>query len=214
VSGSGGADGTGRAREGTRTYGIVEALDARDRDLGLSRSGPVLAAVEDAARDGSAPTEGRAVFVVTVDREKGVSVTLRDADKNVDAWRALAELVKAKAIGKPTRIPPGARGIVAHIEVSAAVTWPDGRRVRDTEKGAEGEIKGFTVHEDGTLETPRAGVQVHGKVCDATLRTPGLRVGGGWIQIIDPISGKCSVENIGTTAQRIVHGRILSEGRL
>lgn len=199
-----------------RTYGVAEALDERDRDLGLSRGGPLLAATEEAARE-SGPTEGRAVFGLTIDRNHDVVVSLERADENIEAWRAIIALAKAKALSKSVRIPPTARGIYVQIELDASVVWPDGQKAKDTKKPIETSANGVTVEDDaqgGTLTTPQAAVRAPGKVCSSTLRTPGARIGHGRIELLDPVVGTCSLENAGSTGQRVVHGRIVKETRL
>ncbi len=182
--------------------GLREALDARDQELGLGRAGPLLRATEDAVREGAGP-DGKATFLVSVDRNGLVDVTLENADKEADAWRRLIAAIKTNAEkGKPVRLPPNARALVAKIEIEAEIRWPDGRRVKDTQKPSGFYAEPPAVGSAG-VKLPDVGFEANGKVCQMRGSLGTLSIGGG-----------CSPENIGQVSTRVVHGRIVREQRL
>jgi hypothetical protein len=174
------------ARGISKSGGLVEGLDQADFAKGQGRGGAVLASVEAAARSNDAPTIGRVVFDVTVDRANVVTVSVVSASEDFRGWSNLAGAIATGVRSRKTRIPPGAQGLRVRVEVDAAVKYPDGRDVRST--------GGFVDPEHLTIGT-------QGKVCGIGLNPLG-------------ISGGCSPENIGGVAARIVHGRVLGESRL
>lgn len=185
------------------SYGLAGALDARDREVGMTRAGPLLTATEDAVREGRGPVEGKATFLVSVDHSGAVAVTLENADKEAEAWKGLIAAIQSKAEhGKPVRIPPNARGVLARIEINAELVWPSGQQVKDTDKPSGFYAQAPAVSSAG-VRLPDVGVEIQGKICSARLSVTSLSIAGG-----------CSVENIGMPSQRVVHGRIAEERRL
>jgi hypothetical protein len=195
------------------SLGLVEALDAADRSLGLSRAGPLLAAAEDATRE-AGPDDGHATLEVCVDTGRHASVAVASVSANLAAWEVVARLLEGKAREKPLRIPPTARGLCATIALETAIRWPDGQRVADTQKGIEGKLTGPRGADGNTLSVPEASLRASGKVCHGLVRTPGARIADGRIEILPLLEGGCSVENIGSAGQRVVHGRVVAERRL
>lgn len=190
--------------------GLNRALTARDRELGMGRGGPVLAAVEQAIRDGNGP-DGKATFVVRVDRNGTVDVNLRTAERNPQSWRELAAGIQAQMKkARPIRFAPKSDALEVTIQVEADLRWPDGRRVEDTSKPggfyaepgilAAGQKKPVAA---GKGALPDVGFEAHGKICDLRISLATLSIGGG-----------CSPENAGVAARRVVHGRIVDEQSL
>lgn len=196
------------ARPPSRTGGLVEGLDARDREVGLGHGGPVLSAVEEAARvPGESAPEGHATFEVTVHRSGSVNVSVRNATDGT--WESLREAIVRGVAAKRVTLPTSASGMRFVIAIDARVQWPDGKRSADV--GTKPLLSmgpgSKTPNQPGLSfqNVPMVGVVHQGKVCS---------VGGAVYPGFVAIGGGCSPENIGQPAARIVHGRIESEARL
>ncbi len=85
------------------TGGLAEGLVARDVELGLGRGGPVLTAVEEAARMSDDPVDGNATFGVSVFSDGAVVATLLGASSHSASWSRVAD-----TIGHTLRSPPHA----------------------------------------------------------------------------------------------------------
>lgn len=193
-------------KSGSTTGGVTEALDARDRALGLSRGGEVLSAMEDVARHGDAPIRGGATFDVVVDARGSVAVSLVDASEGHEAWARQVAAMRDAVGRRHVRLPPGAKGLKITVRLESRVTYVDGRDPR--KNGTHVVTQGLAVEETKTqirFKLPSVTVGVVGKVCGAGVHVglDGVSLGGG-----------CSPENIGSPIVRVVSGRVLGEARL
>jgi hypothetical protein len=196
------------------TGGVAEGLDAHDASIGLGRGGPVLSALEAAAAGRDAPTEGKASFDVTIDTQGHVAVSLVAASVNYDAWERVGLVMRGAMDPKLVRIPPGARGWHVVAEIEAKIQYPnsaDPKKMGTTFRGESLHLV-ENKHRVAANDPPiifkdrPPGLWLHhaGKVCsvDYNLLTP-------WM-----VSGGCDPANIGAHTMRVVHGRVVSEGRL
>ncbi|HEX3772579.1 MAG TPA: hypothetical protein VHV30_16990 [Polyangiaceae bacterium] len=173
------------------TGGVAEALAAHDRDVGIGRAGPLLEYVEAAAHDTMAPDEGTATFDVAVEASGRVSVALLDASSDEAGWTYVAHLVEHAVDVKRVRLPEGA-GWHAVVRVEAKAVFPNGVSPKTF----------------GTKLTARSGhiqFTTRGKICSlgVGVGVEGIALGGG-----------CDFTNAGARLARVVHGQILSDGRL
>jgi len=180
-----------RRAVGSTTGGVVEALDAHDAAIGLSRSGPLLTALEGAAEDSDAPPAGTATFDVGIEASGHVSVTLLDASSDQAGWSTVGNSTQRAIDPRRVRMPPDGSGWHAVVRVEARLVYPDG-----LDPG----------HLGTKVTASAAGVNftTAGKVCALSL-TVGLGLG---------INGGCDLANIGAHALRVVHGHVVREGRL
>ena len=187
------------------TGGLVEGLDSEDAARGMSRSGPLLSALEDATRASDTSVLGVATFDVAVDAAGGVTVSVLEASSAFAEWSRIAVATRASIVPARIRIPPGARGwhVVARLE--AKEQYPNGvdpRTLGTKLAGTRGSIHETKDRID--VQLPQATFATAGKVCSMAI-TVGLSPG---------ISGGCNPENIGAHLARVVEGRVVSEGRL
>lgn len=195
--------------------GLVEGLDARDLSIGLGRGGGmVVSALEAAAAGDAAPFEGRATFDVAIDASGHVSVALLNASSGAAQWARLGQATRASIDPSRLRIPPGARGWHVVADVEAKVQYPNGLDPKklDTHVEAAGariveNKERDEAHQPPLLfdKTPGVTLAHAGKVCTVRV-TLGLT--------LTPISGGCDPSNIGARAVRVVHGHVVSEGRM
>jgi hypothetical protein len=186
--------------------GLVEGLDAHDASIGMGRGGPVLVALEAAARGTDAPFEGTATFDVAVDTSGHVSIALVDASSASAQWSKVADATRTSLDPARLRIAPGAHGWHVVAQLEAKVQYPNGldpKSLGATAQATAGHVK--ERNESVDIELPRATLAVAGKVCSIRLDL-GLT--------LTPISGGCNPENIGMRPLRVVHGHVVSEGRL
>ncbi len=190
----------------SRTGGLIEGLDASDRERGLGRGGPVLSAVEEAAHSPDAPAEGFAEYEVLVRPGGSVDVVLLRDSNDRHAWAQIAPAIREGVSSRHVFIPRATSGMRFVVYVEAAIQFPDGKRPADfgtrtfTSTGWGGK------YEPGLSSpgVPMVGAVHTGKICSfGAAITPGMVA----------IGGACSPENIGVPAARVVHGRVLSEAR-
>lgn len=185
---------------------LVEALDALDVERGFGRGGPVVQAVEDAARDPGAPPEGVAIFDITIERSGAISVRVSEETANREDWERLTTYVASAVKKRAVRIPDGAQGLRVGVRVEAKIRYPDGRDPKKS--GAFASSTGLTTHETKDhvdIVLPSVTVGVRGKVCS----------GGLTLSAAGPsLSGGCSPENVGTHPERVVAGRQTYEARM
>jgi hypothetical protein len=194
--------------------GVVEGLDARDAALGLGRGGPVISALENAVAGSDAPFEGAATFDVGIDTSGHVSVALLESSVASPGWARVAAAARAAIDPSRVRIPPGARGWHVVARVEAKVQYPNGA---DPKKmGTHVEASPGKLVEDKARPHAHAPPIVLEKVPGVTLAHAGkvctVRITLGLTPV--PISGGCDPSNIGMNPLRVVHGHIVSEGRL
>lgn len=110
------------------TGGLLEGLEAHDRQLGLGPSGPVINALYRAAHTPDAPRIGAARFEVTVLKTGSVEVTLVSASDRSAEWAKVGVLA-AEAIRKtPPPISEPRSGTRMLIAVVAEEVFPNGTK--------------------------------------------------------------------------------------
>ena len=110
---------------------IQGELAARDRELGLSRASPLVTAAHEAASPSIAPDEGSATFEIQSDETgRVVSARLVSFGSDTSAWndvgRAIVTAMASDA--KRLRLPPGARGLRARLQITAQRVLPGGEK--------------------------------------------------------------------------------------
>jgi hypothetical protein len=108
---------------------IQAELAARDRELGLSRASPLVSAAHEAASPSIAPDEGSATFEIESDETgKVVSAKLVSFGGDTSAWNDVGRaIVTAMAPdSKRLRLPRGARGLRARLQITAERVLPSG----------------------------------------------------------------------------------------
>jgi hypothetical protein len=187
--------GTSHAASASKTShaagGIVEALDAHDTAVGLTRGGPIVTALEDAATTAVAPFEGKATFDVGVDSDGHVFATLLDSNGNADGWHQVGDAARAALDPTRIRIPAGARGWHTVVKLQAGIRYPNGLDPKAMGTKVEASPTGVSLTSVGP-------------VCSVRI-TVGLT--------LVPISGTCDPSNIGAHTLRVIHGSIVKEGR-
>jgi hypothetical protein len=188
------------------TNALLDGIAAHDIATGVSRGGPLLAAVEDAAHRPDAPSLGAAVFDITVSKIGAPQVSLASASDDPGAWTKLgAEIATLTAKRQATvHLPDNAQGIRVRIRVEAVDRLADGTDVASTGKTTTNVHKGTMVRTGNVEDLPHADVAHQGRICSG-------RVG---VNPLGPyIDGSCSPENA-LPPQRRVAARIVSETRL
>jgi hypothetical protein len=189
------------------TGGLLEGLDAHDVSVGMGRGGPVLTALENALASDGAPFEGAATFDVGIDSGGHVSVVIVDESVASTGWSHVADAARAAIDPAMVRIPPGARGWHVVARIDAQVRYPNGADPKTLGTQVEASPGAVHVTKDAIVveKMPAVAFVTRGKVCS-------LRVEIGLTLV--PISGGCDPANIGTQPLRVVHGHVVSEGRL
>ena len=106
---------------------VRDALDARDRAVGLGREGPLLSAAHEAASPSFAPDVGSAELDIESDSTGHVvSAHVVSASGEVSAWNDVArELVRLMS-SKSLRPPRNGRGLRTRLRIVAERTLPSG----------------------------------------------------------------------------------------
>jgi hypothetical protein len=112
------------------TGGVAEGLAEHDAAIGMGRGGPVLSAVEDAARSSDAPVAGHATFEVVVGREGKVEARVLAAGGDAAAWRRVALAAAREVDPRRLRLPAGARGWRVVVDIEAKEQLADGRDIK------------------------------------------------------------------------------------
>ena len=190
------------------TNALLEGISAHDVAGGTSRGGPILAAVEEAAHRGDAPSVGVATFDITVSRSGAPHVTLVDSKDDAAGWTKLGAAIATSTAKRQAtlHLPDHGDGLRVRIRVEAVDRLADGTDVSKYAHGAVNKTNvGGTLERTGRLEDlPHAEVSREGKVCN---------VHAG-VNLLGPyIAGGCSPENT-LPARRTVAARIVSETRL
>jgi len=212
------------------TGGLAEALEARDRNLGLGPAGAVLTAVREAGDSEVAPALGAATFSITVLRSGAIDVQLTGSNGQSADWAKVGERIAAAIRRKPPRIASTRIGVRLGVEVVAEERWPNGQAVREDHGPKITAVPPvFQTHEaakedllennptavpdpdapatqpklQANVNAPGVYVQGRGKVCS-------YRLGLSLI----PFSGGCDVANIGARARRVVSTRVTSQTML
>jgi hypothetical protein len=223
------------------TGGLAEALEARDRSLGLGPAGAVLSAVHEAGNSEVAPALGAATFSITVLRTGAIDVQLTGSNGHAADWAKVGESIAAAIRRKPPRIASTRIGVRLGVEVVAEERWPNGQATRDhQDPHITAALPVFQTHEaakEDLLEhNPTAvpdsdtpATQSGGTASEAApkpklqanFNAPGIFVEGRGkvcsykvgLSLI-PISGGCDVANIGARARRVVSTRVISQTML
>jgi hypothetical protein len=213
------------------TGGLVEALEARDRELGLGPAGRVLSAAHEAGHSDVAPAIGTAIFSITVLRSGGIQVELVGASSNVAAWRKVANDMALAIEKKPPRIDGARNGVRIALELVAEERWPNGAPARSegpsialsagTLRTSEQAIEDLrkrnpaaAAASDGTSETPP--LEVHSDLPGVWLKGRGkvcaYQLG---ISLLGPsLSGGCDPSNIGAPPSRVVSVKVTNQTML
>lgn len=212
-----------QAPKASTTGGLLEGLEAHDRELGLGPSGPVIGALYRAAHGAEAPQTGAARFEVTVLKSGSVQVALLGASDRAAAWAKVGALA-AEAIRKaPPRIAEPRSGTRMVIAVTAEEVFPNGTRreqlyaprlegvapkLRSTREGeaklkelnpVAGDTGAPVTGQSVIVDVPGVYVAGRGAVCS-------YRIG---ISVLGPmLSGGCDLSNAGAKAQRRVSTQV------
>ncbi len=114
------------------------ALHDNDVALGLGGGGPVVAALESALRESTAPDESHAVLVAIADESGNVLRIDVESASDVAAFHAVAAELLVRLQGHKVRVPQGARGLAMRIDVASALAMPSGGSVGIDPKSAGG----------------------------------------------------------------------------
>jgi hypothetical protein len=196
--------------DGNATFGVsvfsdgavvAQLLNASGHSASWSRVADALAHSFDARRM-RLPAGGRGWRVVV-----HVEAATKLADgRDVRSLHGLRASVAPSALQDQIEGKPGSRGSSTapggpdHTDAEGGPPPVGGFVGRGPVNGGGAALQGIAAR---VLPTPT--VSVSGKVCSASLAITPMGVG---------LSGGCSVENIGTPAQRVVSGRIVSESAL
>jgi hypothetical protein len=221
----------------SKTGGLVEGLEARDRELGLGPAGRVASALYQAAHGDSAPITGVARFNVTVHRTGAVEVSL--ADVKDQSWRKVAEHAAEDLRRSPPRIPPPRDGYRLTLKVSAEEMRPSGlKRKALQEPRLEARAPRFQSSDESVKElerlNPTAGVgpetqdirerraiselpgilhSARGKVCSSRVGVTPLGPNEGKRVPVASLGaqGECDPVNLGAKVQRVVRTEVEAE---
>jgi hypothetical protein len=210
-----------RAPPASTTGGLQEGLEARDRELGLGASGPVIGALYRAAHSDIAPQLGSAHFRVTLFSSGAVDVSVTSASDRTAGWSAVASRAAETLRGAPQRIPAQRDGVTIVVEVTAESIFPNGLKRKDLKgphfeavvprlrsaEEAQADLQRLnpTAKEGGPpliLDLPGVYLAETGKVCSYRL---GITTAG------PVLTGGCDPAQIGAKAQRMVRTRVLEE---
>ncbi len=226
-----------RAPAASKTGGLQEGLEARDRELGLSPAGRVASALYQAAHGDSAPVTGVARFNVTLYRSGAVEVSL--ADTKDQPWREVAERAAAELRRAPPKIPPQRDGYRLTLKLTAEEVLPSGtRRSRLEPSRLEARAPRFRSTDASLKElerlNPTAGVgpetenlkerraitelpglhrTMRGKVCSSRVGVAPLGPKDGKrvpVASLD-LQGECDLVNAGAKFQRLVRTQVEAE---
>lgn len=180
-------------------------VDPSTRPIADGRGGPILAAIEEAAHDGSAPATGIAVFDVAVRRDGSVSVNLSEASSNWTGWSNLRPSIQQSVAGRPIRMPPGGRGIRVVVRVEAKHRFPGGAQpVTESAQGLSAGASLGKLHEAKdriVIEPPSVTLAYRGRKCGVGVKISPTGIGGG---------AGCAPG----VEMRVVEARIVGEGLL
>jgi hypothetical protein len=223
-----------RAPVPSKTGGLLEGLEARDRELGLGPAGRVASALYQAAHGDGAPITGVARFNVTVHRTGSVEVSL--ADVKDQAWRKVAERAAEDLRRSPPRIPPPRDGYRLTLKLTAEEVLPNGTKRKTLHaprlgaraprlQSSETSLKELErlnpsagvgpETEDlrerrAITELPGIHVSTRGKVCSSRVGVAPLGPKDGKrvpVASLD-VQGECDPANLGARVQRVVRTQV------
>jgi hypothetical protein len=226
-----------RAPVASKTGGLQEGLEARDRELGLGPAGRVASALYQAAHGDTAPETGAVRFNVTVFRTGAVEVSLDDPKD--ERWRKVAERAAEDLRRSPPRIPPPREGYRLTLKITAEEAYPNGLKPRELEAPRlEARAPRFQSTEASKKElqrlNPTAGVgpelrdirenraiselpgiyrTSRGKVCSTRTGVAplGPKEGKQVSALTLGAQGECDPVNVGANVQRIVRTEVVAE---
>ncbi len=172
---------------------LRDPLDALDEERGLGRAGPLVSAAHEAASSPSAPDEGSATYEVESNAEGRVTkVTLVSPGPDRDGWSAVGRALEEALAAKSLRVPSGARGVRARVQIAAKRTLPAGEKRTYAPGAVRDDIAGTS---EGAKECVGEGM--------ARKCTKGSPFGatGTWGDL----------SNVGQIRTRVVHVQILGE---
>jgi hypothetical protein len=106
---------------------VRDALQEHDRALGLGAGGPIVGVAEDVARASVTPWNSRATFEVVADATGAITaVRLVDASEAWGDWERVASDLREALRRLALRVPKGASGLEATIEVTSRFQLPSG----------------------------------------------------------------------------------------
>ncbi len=166
------------------------ALDARDHELGLDHSGPLVSAAREAASLAGAPETGIATIEVDADATGRVTAAnVVSANGDAAGWSAVARELVGLLAAKRLQLPHGARGLRAHVRIVAERTLPSGTQTARSPGAVPDDVPG---------QDPQCVGEGAQRKCNA-----GMPV--GVTQSLGDLA------NLGAKVIRIVHARILGE---
>jgi hypothetical protein len=221
----------------SKTGGLQEGLEARDRELGLGPAGRVASALYQAAHGDTAPETGAVRFNVTVFRTGAVEVSLDDPKD--ERWRKVAERAAEDLRRSPPRIPPPREGYRLTLKITAEEAYPNGVKPKDLEaprlaaraprfQSTEASMKELQrlnptagvgpevrdVRENRAIsELPGIYRTARGKVCSSRAGvTPlGAKEGKQVSALTLGVQGECDPVNVSANVQRIVRTEVVAE---
>jgi hypothetical protein len=200
-----------RERAARRVQRVLsQGLADHDRELGLGAHGPIIGALERAARSAATPANGRAELLATVDASgRLVSIEVLEVSEDFRAWQRAAERARRALGHQRFRVPPSAQGLALRLEIVSRVQMPSGRdpgldvsvlgiplQRGEGERSSKLEILNPVPRLD-TVEVPNPGG-------GENVRLPVIQ-----IQIV-PLALAADPVDIGAHAQRVVRGSLLS----
>ncbi|HEY6081726.1 MAG TPA: hypothetical protein VIW29_23080 [Polyangiaceae bacterium] len=203
--------------------GLLEGLEAHDRELGLGPSGPVIGALYRAAHNPIAPQTGFARFEITVLKSGSVEVSLAGASGQAEAWASVGKLASEAIRQSPPRIPEPRTGTRMVVTIRAEQVFPNGTKREDLSgPHLEGVAPRLRTEGDAKAELKRlnpvagdTGAPVTGQ--SVMVDIPGVYVAGrnkvcsyrlGITPLGPMLSGGCDLANAGSKAQRMVRTEV------
>jgi hypothetical protein len=163
------------------TQGLMDADVARGRGAG----GPVLRSLEAAVYASSAPLNGQASFVFTIDSEgKLVSSVLGDASTDREAWARVARQTAQAFVARKLSVPKG-KGVKLTVAVTSHLELPSG-----ADPGFEISTQGIPLKKGGGPRSTKLDLSI--------FPFPAATLAG------DPA-------DIGARPRRMVHAHVVSE---
>ena len=182
---------------------VLDALQDRDRRLGLGAAGPMLGIAMRDARRSDTP-ESIADLQAVVDGSGGVrSVSLLGATGGRDAWEHVAAQMEGDLSGVKLRVPREVEAVVVKIRVVVALRMPSGALVHPTPL-FENALKNLGEDEHPPPAAACAGADLPPSGADFfTHRTPSVCPSRG--------VGGFDLSDLGAKPARVVHAAVLEE---
>jgi len=106
---------------------LAQPTAEHDLELGLGPHGPVLTALEQAAREVPTPVNATALFLARVDREgQVVNLELLETTQDYAAWARVADRARGALAGRRLTLSDGANGLSLRIRLEAREQLPSG----------------------------------------------------------------------------------------